>query len=952
MADRGEKSASRKTARDLPLTHRQHKATKRAQSGTKGASSSRHTRQPANPSAARTPQPQRPAPRKPAVTPSKPSGGPVVAQPRPAPSAAKRATPATPVKGGASAQTPSPKRRASAPPAQKPQKPQKPQTPQTPQTPPAQQAPAAPRRDRPPRKRAPLVTSVASGAASAQAPEAPVAPVTPVTPVTPVAPSREIPEIAIARPGDTESLRAAAQHADKVSSEPAVDAPFYSAALVAPSALAEEMSAASAEPVEPLRPVEPVVALLAGVSGVAEAPETPVEAPASSTASAARKMPTLAVMAALTQRPDPALSTGPLTRDRAGGAVDEPPSDATMPRMRYVRPTAPLTEDERLDPAALDLAATAPLDNPVDEPPALEEAPETPASSPAPFVNLESDASDHAPDDALADAFQETDAPTPEQALAGDAHAVEASPHAQSQAREGMWWSQAAPRRAAPQTRPIGMTSPLGARVEDEDEVTAPRATVGRPMAPSDLSGPRPWDAQTSPIQQTRQARHASPSYERGGPRGRERAEATEDVALHRATVARSRARAMRSPRLLVLSWTAGAHVAAACIAALIAVIAALRGSAGPDALVVFNWALALALIAGLGAALGYLCAQTRRPHLATFILALSQVAALAWALALLGPRASLMALAPAAAALALRGSGRLSAIVAAFGWMALFVLDEILVLTGALTPVMPLSGAGAILVDTTLPLVGVWLAVSILTSLYTSRLNAVARGRAVEHAALLAEEQVKRLRTHTEDDADRLRRALSEALRGEQPERVHARGALSVVADEVNRVADQLIDLRYDRAERKRLESAARRLTRVLERAWLGLSWSWPEATGTILDDLLALLRTPPPPDTPGVLDDTTPTGHVVAPHLFRGWQAPEPDPAAQRPPSAPSVPSLPNIPSIPSAPSMPSLWPSDPGAGLVDPFELPPSPRWRKPDASFDSPFDSSQRPGGANR
>ena len=128
--------------------------------------------------------------------------------------------------------------------------------------------------------------------------------------------------------------------------------------------------------------------------------------------------------------------------------------------------------------------------------------------------------------------------------------------------------------------------------------------------------------------------------------------------------------------------------------------------------------------------------------------------------------------------------------------------------------------------------------------------------------------------------------------------------------------------------------KSATRRLTRVIERAWLGLSWSWPDATGTILDDLLALLRTPPPPDTPDLRDDTAPTGQVVAPHLFRGWQAAESDSAPQRAPFG-----LPSVPSVPSVPSLPSLWPSDPGLGLTDPLELPPSPRWRA-DALRDSP------------
>ena len=136
-----------------------------------------------------------------------------------------------------------------------------------------------------------------------------------------------------------------------------------------------------------------------------------------------------------------------------------------------------------------------------------------------------------------------------------------------------------------------------------------------------------------------------------------------------------------------------------------------------------------------------------------------------------------------------------------------------------------------------------------------------------------------------------------------------------------------------------------------MIERAWVGLPWSWPDATGTLLDDMLALLRMPPPADIPDLLDDTTPTGQVVAPHLFRNWQATDADLAAQRtqPGAAttPSAPGYPSLPSMPSYPSMPSLWPSDPGAGLIDPLELPPAPRWRGPDTPAPDPADHTGLP-----
>ncbi|HEY7984802.1 MAG TPA: hypothetical protein VID73_11580, partial [Ktedonobacterales bacterium] len=170
--------------------------------------------------------------------------------------------------------------------------------------------------------------------------------------------------------------------------------------------------------------------------------------------------------------------------------------------------------------------------------------------------------------------------------------------------------------------------------------------------------------------------------------------------------------------------------------------------------------------------------------------------------------------------------------------------------------------------------------------------------------------------------------------LRGGATEGVWAEGALSPLAEQVNVVAERLVELSYDREERKRLESAARRLIRNIERAWLGLSWSWPEASGVILDDLIALLRTPPPAEPSQLPEDTTPTGQVVAPHLYRAWQPGESSPSRASGPQ----PSLWPDRLTPSQPSgvWPSLWPSDPGSAQpgVDPLALPPSPRWRGPD------------------
>lgn len=489
---------------------------------------------------------------------------------------------------------------------------------------------------------------------------------------------------------------------------------------------------------------------------------------------------------------------------------------------------------------------------------------------------------------------------------------------------QGMWWPLAAMRRSAPDTRPV---APPLASLDDETENTAPHASARHRASTAADRAMR--DATSSQVMKSGSAPRGSFTFDLP--------EIDESGAFY-SQAPRVRQFGPRRPqRTLVLTWTSGAHAGVASVAALIAVIAALRSGAGAGALTVFTWALIVTLIAGVGAAIGYICVQVARPKLATLALLMSQLAVFMWALALIGPRAALLALAPASAALALRGIGRASAVATAFAWIAVFIVDDVYTLVGGVSPALSLNLVAAALIDIALPLVGIWLVVNILLTLHTSRMQVLAHGRALEHAILLSEAELRRLRTQVEDDAESLRRALLDASHGEQPERVYAHGALSAVADAVNDIADRLIDLRYDRAERKRLESAIRRLTRVIERAWLGLSWSWPDATGTILDDLLALLRTPPPPDAPALLDETAPTGQVVSPHLFRGWQ-----PAEQRRTGeqlgtsqtmAESGPRI--LPSQPSQPSMPSLWPSNPGAGLIESLDLPPYPKWRSPNS-----------------
>ena len=102
---------------------------------------------------------------------------------------------------------------------------------------------------------------------------------------------------------------------------------------------------------------------------------------------------------------------------------------------------------------------------------------------------------------------------------------------------------------------------------------------------------------------------------------------------------------------------------------------------------------------------------------------------------------------------------------------------------------------------------------------------------------------------------------ALAEALRGQGISRLNAGPEFDALAERVALVAERLRTLQRDREDRLRIEGALRGLIREVERAWLGLPWTWPAPSGTTLDELIALLRAPRSHETPASWPDETPT-------------------------------------------------------------------------------------------
>lgn len=302
--------------------------------------------------------------------------------------------------------------------------------------------------------------------------------------------------------------------------------------------------------------------------------------------------------------------------------------------------------------------------------------------------------------------------------------------------------------------------------------------------------------------------------------------------------------------------------VHAAAVQAGLAAAAALAGAGFLLANVGYTlWPFSLAGILGAGGWLGY-AVSGRSRRLAAMLLLFAQLGALAWLLALIGARAALLALVPALALLALSWLGRGAAYAAAIFALALYALAALLQLTGAFSAPVALSNGGYALLDVGFVAVGLLGMLMLASRMHSGRLRAEMAARARRHEVRTLRVRLTHQRQQVEDDAARLDDALARALAGKgttQP--VETDGLLNPLAETANTAAERLATLQRDREDRLRLEGAVHMVTRAVERAWLGLPWSWPEWSGTVLDELVALLRTPRPQETHASWSDETPT-------------------------------------------------------------------------------------------
>lgn len=300
----------------------------------------------------------------------------------------------------------------------------------------------------------------------------------------------------------------------------------------------------------------------------------------------------------------------------------------------------------------------------------------------------------------------------------------------------------------------------------------------------------------------------------------------------------------------------AGAHAAIAAMAALAGATLLVRGASGAI------WPLTLTAIAGLGGWLAYaLGQQPAYRRVAGAALTLSQVGVLLWLMLVIGPRSSLVALAPAVALLALRMSGLLAAIAGSVLAVAAYLTVSLLSVSQRVTAPVRVSQTGGVLFDVAAASIGVGVALVALDLWHRqqARLDQQARGRLREARTLRT--QSAHDRRQIEEDVRGLEDALAEALRGQGSQTPRVTPELEAVAECITVVAERLRTLQQDREDRLRMEGALRSLIREVERAWLGLPWAWPAPSGTTLDELVALLRAPRSHEAPPSWPEETPT-------------------------------------------------------------------------------------------
>lgn len=419
----------------------------------------------------------------------------------------------------------------------------------------------------------------------------------------------------------------------------------------------------------------------------------------------------------------------------------------------------------------------------------------------------------------------------------------------------------AAARRAPPDgelSRAVGDESLRDdKRIDEHVEVVAPAPVNGNMYAPA--LAEMPLDSAAAPLTPTpgtsnASARRPAPTRRLTSVGHSACTHATPDVLGADISAARAEPGVRPLSEADLVVSLAAFHVGIAAAAALVGAGMLMEGIGQP------LWPFTLAALAGVGGWLSYALAVPAR-RLAAGALVLADMSVLAWLLALVGLRVAVLALVPAVALLALLWLGRAGAYVVAGVALALYALAAVLAVNGALVPTVALTPVGSVLLDGAFVAAGLLAMVLPASRIHRAQVRAELTAGALRHEVRTLRARLSQTHRQVEDDAEWLNEALARALAGRGTDLLETDGILSPLVETANAAAERLVTLQRDREERLRLEGAVRTVTQAVERAWLGLPWSWPDWSGTALDELVALLRTPRPQEAREDWSDATPT-------------------------------------------------------------------------------------------
>lgn len=405
---------------------------------------------------------------------------------------------------------------------------------------------------------------------------------------------------------------------------------------------------------------------------------------------------------------------------------------------------------------------------------------------------------------------------------ANAAHNIDSAPSNASEVRPPHMTDMPAPARMARRNTRNGRSKP------------APTATPERPVGVQPPAGSQQTSVITRPVATHYNNRRKPPlapsllwqSY-------------LPDSPWHARRGGRSHPQPLPSANFLVAA--AGFQIFVMALMGLIGALVALNNGA------MATWALVGAIIAGAGAAIAYAASEVASwQRFAPYVLVVSQLGLLTWAMLVLGPRPSLLALAPALIEVALLMSGTLLASVLLLGALLIYALFAGLTISIGLAPVIALDPTAAMALDVVFVVVGLLAALWLLLTIQGGRERAQATARARRHEADVLRNLMTQFRQETQDETGKLESALIQALKGHGIGPVPSEGMYRLLAETIIDTASRLEILQRDREERLRLEGSLRVLIRAVEREWLGIQPEWPGYTGTAIDELVALLRTP----------------------------------------------------------------------------------------------------------